>query len=633
MTFHNFSITDTTFRFSFTCLGEEMAEIEELDSELFPLGSSPLHIIANSEDIKSLKLLLESHASKSQVDLLDHHGRTPLAVALQNGRFDAARVLIESGASLQVGFDNTAVLAAILATAPYCPFLETLIEADVFMSLNPSLLAHLAHSAAYDGRATVLLKLLGNYEIDVDFKDNLGQTALHYASRRNNSDCVDTLLKYGANIVLRNPQGSTALHLACIGGHLHVIALLLQDWVVADVAQLLNAQDSHGRTPLHIVLHYKKLEVFEYIMSNYSSCLNLALFDDTGYTIPALLFTLKVDSRFATEYKTITFILSTEEASWLLFEGVAEDNLELVNRSIASGAIIECMDHMQQTPLLLATKRGSFEVFMTLLVAGADPNATDQGRKTPLHYAYELGHLEIASHLLLLEHLDLTLFFDGYNGPLTTELLVPLIDHMTKHPSRRPKNWRKWLTLAARNVNIPINVFSQLVSVICPYDWVERLPSQQVSSDDKDITHVSQPVRQTLPLLVDGNNEDKRTVQVYRTIRSQRTPLKELRRIAKGIGGAFGCMRQRIAPYIFTSGTPKNSVGPNTKSRPFQFHFEKKAMTTFDPVHEAARHGNTAVLEYLLSNVRQSSVSLLKQLVIETRDSCGKTVAELLSQH
>jgi ankyrin repeat protein len=610
-----------------------MAEIEELDSELFPLGSSPFHIVANSGDIKSVKLLLESSASKSQIDMLDRHGRTPLAVALQNGRFDTARVLIESGASLQLGFSDIPVSEALLATVPYRTFLETLIEAEVFIALSPNLLAHLAHAAAYDGRATFLLKLLGSYEIDIDSKDNLGQTSLHYASRRNSLDCIEILLRYGANVMVKNPQGSTALHLACIGGYLNIVPLLLQDWVVPDIAQLLNSQDLQGCTPLHSALYYKKLEVCEYIMSNYGSYLDLDLFDNTGYTTPTLLFMLKTCSRFSPEYRLITCILSAEEASWLLFEGVAQGDLELVNRSITSGAMIECMDHMQQTPLLLATKLGGSEVLGALLAAGADPNVTDQGTKSPLHYAYELGRLDIASHLLSLENLDVADFFDGYCGPLTTELLVLLIDHMSTYPSRRPKNWRKWLALVARNVNIPVSVFGQLVSVICPYDWVEHLPSQQSIVDSKEPT---QPVQQVLPILVDGKSKNKHSIQTYQKLRSQRMPLKDRRQAAKEIGGEFSCMRQSESPKIFASYTPKHSAGPTGKTapdKPFQFHFRKNAMTTFYPVHEAAYHGNTDVLDYLLMNARESSQSLLKQLIVETRDTCGLTVAELLAQH
>ena len=614
-----------------------MAEIKELDSELFPLGCSPLHVVANSGDTKSVKLLLESSTSKTQIDTLDSHGRTPLAVALQNGRFDVARVLIESGASLQLGFYNIPVSEALLATVPYCTFLETLIEADLFISLSPSLLAHLVHAAAYDGRATFLLKLLGSYEIDIDSKDNLGQTALHYASRRNNLDCAETLLQYGANVMVTNPQGSTALHLACIGGYLNVIPLLLQDWVVPDIAQLLNAQDLQGRTPLHNALYCRKLDLCEYLISNYSSYLNLALYDNTGYTTPTLLFMLKICSRFSPEYRMVTCILSAEEASWLLFEGVAQNDLDLVNRSISSGAMVECMDHMQQTPLLLAAKLGGFEVLRTLLAAGANPNATDHGRKAPLHYASELGHLDIASCLLSLEHLDLAFFFDGYDSPLTTELLILLIDHMSNSPSRRPGNWKKWLTLVAGNVNIPVSVFSQLVAVICPYDWVELLPSQQpLQQPMAGIQETTQPVKQLLPILVDRKSKDKHTVQIYQKLRSQRMPLKERRRAAKEIGGAFSCMKQRTAPKALASYMAKHSVGPTGKcalEKPFQFHFRKNDTTTFYPVHEAARYGNIDVLQYLLMNARESSQSLLKQLIVETRDSYGLTVAELLAQH
>ena len=54
---------------------------------------------------------------------------------------------------------------------------------------------------------------------------------------------------------------------------------------------------------------------------------------------------------------------------------------------------------------------------------------------------------------------------------------------------------------------------------------------------------------------------------------------------------------------------------------------------TFCPIHEAAYHGNTNVLEYLLMNARESSQSLLKQLVVEVTDSSGLTVAEVLAQH
>ena len=613
-----------------------MAEIEDLDSELFPLGSSPLHIVAKSGDIKSLKLLLHSSSIKSRIDLLDHHRRTPLAVALQNGRFDAAEVLVKSGASLEVSFDDVQKLpiSQILASAYFCPFLETLIRNGVHISLNPSLLVHLIHSAAYDGRSEFLRTFLECYKTDVNAIDNLGQTALHYASLRNKYDCVKVLLNFGANVLLANPRGSTALHLACIGGYQNVVTLHLQH--IADVSKIVDVQDSLGRTPLHIALYYRKLELFNYFMSNYRSCLNIALFDNFGYTIPALLFMMRVDSRFPMEYRKYPHLISPEEASWLLFEGVTQNNLELVKHSISSGAVIECMDYMQQTPILLSSKVGGFDIFKTLIVAGADPNVCDHGGKCTLQYACELDNINIAVYLISLEKFDLSLFFDRYNGPLTVTLLSALIDYIDTHPLRRPKNWRKWLALACRNRSISVSLFSKLVVMISPHNWVEHLACQEECCDNISQSQSTQcfPTR-TLPILTDGDNKDKVASRAYyEELRSKRMPLKKRKQYANKVGGQFACMMQREPAKIFTWYKPKQfplSMYSNSQNMPFQFHFKRKFTAKYYPVHEAALCGNSDVLEYMLLSVRDSSVSLLKQL-IEKTDDCGQTLAEIIAR-
>ena len=614
-----------------------MADIEELDCAFLPLGSSPLHVVAKSGDIKSLKLLLRSRSSKSQIDVLDYRGRTPLAVALQDGRFDAAQVLIESGASLEVNFDHVrknTISQALSTVAYFSPFLETLIRNDaVYVKVVPDTLLH---SAAYDGRCTFLRKLLDCYNVDVNSLDNLGHTALHYASRRNMFDCVEILLLSGANALLANPQGFTALHLACVGGHFSVVTRLLRYFII-DVDKLVNAQDTQGRTALHLVLYYKKLKLFDYFISNFRSRLNLTLHDNLGYTVPALLFVLKFDSRFPTEYRQITPILSSEEATWLLFEGVAQNNLELVLHSINNGASVECVDHMQHTPLLLASKVSGHDIFKTLIDAGADPNSCDSGGKNALQYACELGHIDNAIYLISLEQFDLILFFNIYNGPLTTEILSSLTDHMATHSSQRPKDWRKWLTIAVRNKCISTKIFERLVSIICPENWVEKLVGQEAcyNSDRINSSLSKNPQPWILPTLIDGENKDEVVFQVYRKLRSKRIDHKKCKLLAKKIGGPFNCMKQKMPAKIFTSYAQKKSsccsMAKIYQSRPFQFHFKGNSVSNFYPVHEAARHGNSNVLGSILLKVKKKSELLLKQL-IEAKDNCGQTLAEIICQ-
>ena len=608
-----------------------MVELEDLSRDLLPCGSSPLHITANSGDIKSLKLLLHSRALVSEVDVLDRHGRTPLTVALQAGRFDAAKVLVESGAKLELSFNFLKAeglpSSKMLSIASFHQFLEGLILDDLALALNSSVFELLLRSAAYDGNALVVHKILDNYTIDINSLDNLGQSALHYASLRNKPECVEILLRFGANDMVTNPQRSTAIHSACIGGHMDIVTLFAE---APDLAKLLNFQDSQGRTPLHIALYNKRLGLFDYLVSNFRHLINFAVCDSSGYTVSTLGFMLKVDPRSLTEYKVISHsIVSSEEASWLLFDGVAHNNLELIEQSIAHGANIEIHDFMQQTPLLLASKVGGLDVFNALIIAGANPNVCDSGGKCALQYACELGNLEIALQLFSVERLDLTPFFERYNGPLTTQLLRHLTDHVTNHPSEKPKNWKRWLALASRNRSISVDIFNQFVAMICPNDWVECLTSQQPQMNCDDGSTVTLNTVQTLPALVDERSEDN---EVYTRLRSTRMPLKKRKQYANKIGGAFVCMRQAAPIKVFTSFTqkhPSSFTHKKTHNKPFKTQYA----TSYYPVHEAATHGNVKLLEYFLSNAKECGVSLLKQLVVETTDDCGKTVAELIGQH
>lgn len=73
-------------------------------------------------------------------------------------------------------------------------------------------------SAAKDGDASKLeslLKARGDKAVTVDVRDTkTGRTASHWAVHRGYADCVDILLKNGADITLRDNDGHTPLELA-----------------------------------------------------------------------------------------------------------------------------------------------------------------------------------------------------------------------------------------------------------------------------------------------------------------------------------------------------------------------------------------------------------------------------------
>ena len=53
----------------------------------------------------------------------------------------------------------------------------------------------------------------GDYKVDIEKKDSLGNTALHYAAGADHTKCVKILLEKGkANAEAKNKQGETPLH-------------------------------------------------------------------------------------------------------------------------------------------------------------------------------------------------------------------------------------------------------------------------------------------------------------------------------------------------------------------------------------------------------------------------------------
>lgn len=57
-------------------------------------------------------------------------------------------------------------------------------------------------------------EIIFKHVVNIDFKDDLGQTALMYAACSGNSDIIKVLIANGANINLKNEEGKTALDIA-----------------------------------------------------------------------------------------------------------------------------------------------------------------------------------------------------------------------------------------------------------------------------------------------------------------------------------------------------------------------------------------------------------------------------------
>eukprot|EP01101_Sappina_pedata_P001424 TRINITY_DN11508_c0_g1_i1.p2 TRINITY_DN11508_c0_g1~~TRINITY_DN11508_c0_g1_i1.p2 ORF type:complete len:148 (+),score=68.87 TRINITY_DN11508_c0_g1_i1:26-469(+) len=64
-------------------------------------------------------------------------------------------------------------------------------------------------------------------DLNINFQDGTGNTALHYCAQQNQYDAAVMLLEWGANTNIRNLQGDTPLHLASRRNKIQMIELLI----------------------------------------------------------------------------------------------------------------------------------------------------------------------------------------------------------------------------------------------------------------------------------------------------------------------------------------------------------------------------------------------------------------------
>lgn len=146
------------------------------------------------------------------------------------------------------------------------------------------------HSASALGCKQIVEELLAN-KADVNAKDIMGCTPLHFACKNNHPDVVKLLLAKGAMLDARGPDGSLPIHVAAVGSTPEVLKELLSHTqadigavnykqntalhyaalfgsgnnLVEVVRELLkhkadiNAANDEGNTPIHLIVTNKHI--------------------------------------------------------------------------------------------------------------------------------------------------------------------------------------------------------------------------------------------------------------------------------------------------------------------------------------------------------------------------------------
>lgn len=182
-------------------------EVKKMSNSLFP---TLLCYAARNNDLHLIELLVEYGATPS---VPDYNGRTALHIAANLGHFDVLKYLLEHGAIIDARDhrDENALMSAIRNKKLEC--IKELRAAGAVISLSPIEIGIQLCFMASKGDIDALRAWI-EAGANINEVDYGGQSALHFAVMAKNAECVSFLLDNGADPMLKDSDGKTAIDIA-----------------------------------------------------------------------------------------------------------------------------------------------------------------------------------------------------------------------------------------------------------------------------------------------------------------------------------------------------------------------------------------------------------------------------------
>lgn len=233
--------------------------ILDLDSNQYFDYSFPLFTAINSNNLDSIKLLIEFGATVNETQI---DGFTSLMAAVENENEEIITYLIKNKADVNIKRNDGVTALSLACESGNLKIVKSLVEnkADINIKRNDGFTPLMI--AAQFGHKDIV-KFLLQKGANPNSLSNYPQfsTALLLASISGIKESVELLLEFGANINHKAENGFSALHLAAESGHESIVELLINKKINIDI------QNNDGVTPLMMAVQFGYLNIVKFLQN------------------------------------------------------------------------------------------------------------------------------------------------------------------------------------------------------------------------------------------------------------------------------------------------------------------------------------------------------------------------------
>ena len=288
--------------------------------------------------------------------------------------------------------------------------------------------------------------MISQRHADPQCTDETGNTPLHLACENGHMDIVEFLvIEKRYNVNCKRNDGCTPIHVACQKGQNHVVKFLTSTRVTlhSNIGELLgstahepcdiNIKDNNGNTPMHIACIEGNAQLYTLLLSTGQCKLNIKNVEGNTPLHIACAKNHQHILELAISNSERDFNIQNENGNYLLHTAISNELDEVFNMLLAAPTIhlnLNLRNELGDTVLHIAAKRNSIELCQKIIAKGVDPNIQNSDGETPLHIAASSEGGNIAELLLNSGQCNVNLNLQNDSGD--TALHIATRNHHTK---------------------------------------------------------------------------------------------------------------------------------------------------------------------------------------------------------